>query len=99
MRRMRITGVGRKAAVLPRARRPVRRAAAWLGIVALLLQTLLFATHAPASAASPVQEIAVWCGTGPAPSGPAAPSAPVKAVVCPICQTLHAAGAALLPPA
>jgi hypothetical protein len=86
-------------------RRVVRRLGATLGVLALLVQCLVFAFHRPAQAAplSPFQDPAAWCFSVSAdgPAGPDQNTAPTPhqgAMVCPICQTLHAAGAVVLPP-
>jgi hypothetical protein len=77
--------------------------AASLGVLALLVQSLVFAFHRPAQAATvlPFQDPAAWClaiGTGNpvAPDQDKAPDQHKSAMVCPICQTLQAAGAAML---
>lgn len=86
-------------------RRPwFRRAGAALGMLALLAQCLVFAFHHPAQAAvaSPFHDPAAWCGTADRdrvpPSGQDAPKVPLHhGLVCPICQSLQAAGPGLLP--
>jgi hypothetical protein len=82
----------------------VRRVGTTLGVLALLLQCLGVAFHRPAQAAtgSPFQDPAAWCfslGSGPdTPDQNTAPASHKGVMVCPICQTLHAAGAAVLSP-
>lgn len=85
-------------------RRLFRRSGAALGMLALAIQCLLFAFHQPAQAAvSPFQDPAAWCGTidhgdtGLPDQGDS--KAPLHgAMVCPICQSLHAAATGTLPP-
>lgn len=81
----------------------VRRVGTTLGVLALLIQCLGFAFHRPAQAAtqSPFQDPAAWCfslgaGGPDAPDQNTAPASHKGAMVCPICQTLHAAGAVVL---
>jgi hypothetical protein len=84
-----------------------RACARWLGtasgIVALLLQCLVFTVHQPALAAAPTPfgNPAVWCGmpkTAPQ-NMPAKGKTPLdRDLPCPICQTMQAADAGLAPP-
>jgi hypothetical protein len=78
----------------------LRRAAARLGVIALLVQCLVAATHLPASAASPFSDPAAWCFSGDTPSGfdlpgQTVPKPPHKLPPCPICQSLQAAAGVL----
>jgi hypothetical protein len=81
-----------------------RRTGALLGALALLVQCLVFAFHQPALAAapsSPFLDPAAWCGPLPgSPDGaPDHGKAPLHAgLICPICQSLQAAGTGLVPP-
>ena len=82
-----------------------RRAGAALGALALAIQCLLFAFHQPAQATtfSPFQDPAAFCGTtdhgGAGLPDQGNPKAPLHGgLVCPICQSLHAAGTGLVPP-
>ncbi|HEX9466332.1 MAG TPA: DUF2946 family protein [Alphaproteobacteria bacterium] len=80
-----------------------RRLGAAFGMLALLLQCLAFTAHQSARAASPLpfDEPGAWCGM-PDMRGPNLPDsgkAPLRgSLVCPICQSVLAGGAGLLPP-
>jgi len=80
----------------------LRRMGTTLGVLALLVQCLVFAFHRPAQAAplSPFQDPAAWCFSigGDNSTGPDQDTAPAShktAMVCPLCQTLQAASAAV----
>lgn len=82
-----------------------RRGGAVLGIVGLLTQALLLAFHHPAQAApiSLFNDPGAWCGvSADGAGGPSSdrgvPKTPLHhGGVCPICQSLQAAGPGLLP--
>lgn len=79
----------------------VRRVGATLGTLALLLQCLAFVGIQPAKAAPlPFNDPAAWCGMPDmAPSAPDDGSTPLRqGMLCPVCQSVQAAGSGLLPP-
>ena len=82
-------------------RAAVRRVGATLGTLALLLQCLAFVGIQPAKAAPlPFNDPAAWCGMPDmAPVAPDDGSTPLRSgMLCPVCQTVQAAGSGLLPP-
>jgi hypothetical protein len=78
-----------------------RKVGATLGTLALLLQCLAFVGIQPAKAAPlPFNDPAAWCGMPDmAPVAPDDGSTPLhRGMLCPVCQTVQAAGSGLLPP-
>ncbi|HZB91611.1 MAG TPA: hypothetical protein VE397_09230, partial [Stellaceae bacterium] len=70
-------------------RRRLRRAAAFLGMLGLMVEALLVATPQPAAAAPPWGLALCHAGTG-APAGK--PGTPGKRAFCPICLALALGG-------
>ena len=85
-------------------RHAARRLGATVGTLALLLQCLVFVAHATTQAqaqVSPFNDPAAWCGMPEmAPAGlPDQDKSPLRTgPLCPVCQTVQAAAAGLVPP-
>lgn len=77
----------------------IRRIGSHLGVLALLVQCVVAATHFPALALSPFADPAAWCISGDVPGGHDLPgnSGSHKLPPCPICQSMQSVGMGLPP--